>query len=60
MPLGNEPGKGILDGVMPLAQQLELQQRAESLAIYQNGERYVPRARLDPVLRAHLGLDRSK
>ena len=54
MPSGNEPHKGVVDGVMPLAQQLELQQRAESLAIYRSAERNGQRMGLDPVLRAHL------
>ena len=57
-PRFGDAGKGVLDGVLPLAQQVELQQRAEAMAIYRYNEgRGVGGVRLDPVLRAHLGLE---
>jgi len=60
VPPGNEPRKGILDGVLPLAQQVELQQRAAGMAIYRSAEQDGRRVGLDPVLRAHLGLERRR
>ena len=58
-PRFGEAGKGVLNGVLPLAQQVKLQQRAEGMAIYRANEgRGVGGVRLDPVLRAHLGLER--
>ena len=57
-PRFGDAGKGVLDGVLPLAQQVELQQRAEAMAIYRYNEgRGEGGVRLDPVLRAHLGLE---
>ena len=45
------------EGVLSLSAQVEMQQRASTAAIYQSGANGV---KLDPVLRAHLGLDAFK
>ena len=56
LPSENRPRMGVLDGVLPLAAQVEMQRRAATATIYQSGTNGGNGVKLDPVLRAHLGL----
>ena len=61
VPSCNDPrGTGVLDGVLGLAQKVELEQRAEAMRAYHRAANDGTGVRLDPVLRAHLGLDSFK
>ena len=60
-PRFGDAGKGVLDGVLPIAQQVELLERWEAMRTYRYNEGMgLGGVRLDPVLRAHLGLERMR
>ena len=58
LPSENRPGRSVLDGVLPLEAQVEMQERASAARTYREGIRGRNGVKLDPVLRAHLGLER--
>ena len=57
LPSESRPGVGTLDGVLPLGAQVEMQQRAGAAQTNRERVGNGQGAKLDPVLRAHLGLD---
>jgi hypothetical protein len=57
LPSENRPGLGLMDGVLPLAAQVEMGQRATAARLYQAAMHSRDGVRLDPVLRAHLALE---
>ena len=60
LPSENRPRMGVLDGVLSLAAHVQMQRRASTAAIYQSGTNGANGVKLDPVLRAHWGLDAFK